>query len=71
METKKIYTATEARKNFFDILNRVLYGNERMFIKKYKSIAIMSEKSVSKIRIILCWIKIGGFKIKNKIVLLS
>ncbi|PIR43331.1 hypothetical protein COV24_03335 [candidate division WWE3 bacterium CG10_big_fil_rev_8_21_14_0_10_32_10] len=34
METKKIYTATEARKNFFDILNRVLYGNERMFIKK-------------------------------------
>lgn len=29
-----IIPATEARNNFFDILNRVLYGNEVIFIAK-------------------------------------
>lgn len=31
---KTLITATEARKNFFSILNRVLYGNEEIFVTK-------------------------------------
>lgn len=29
-----VYAATEARENFFNILNRILYGRETIYIKK-------------------------------------
>jgi antitoxin (DNA-binding transcriptional repressor) of toxin-antitoxin stability system len=29
-----LISATDARKNFFELLNRVLYGNEEIFVTK-------------------------------------
>ena len=35
--TMNIYTSTQARNNFFEILNRIIYGNEEIYIKKSNS----------------------------------
>lgn len=43
-----VIPATEARNNFFDILNRVLYGNEVVYIGKVGTKAMVRlEKSPS------------------------
>ena len=42
---KNISTATEARKNFFDIVNNVLYNNEDYYITKAGVKAVMVKVS--------------------------
>lgn len=31
---ESVFSATETRANFFDVLNRVLYANEKVFVRK-------------------------------------
>lgn len=41
-----VIPATEARNNFFDILNRVLYGNETVLISKAGTNTLVKVESV-------------------------
>lgn len=43
-----IINSTEARKNFFDLLNRVLYGDEDVYIKKAGSDYVVKLEKVKK-----------------------
>lgn len=48
-----ILSATDARANFFDILNRALYGGEDIYITKAGADKMIKLKTVSKSREIL------------------
>ena len=48
-----ILTATKARNDFFNILNRVIFGNEAVYVKKEGADSLVKIERVSKTESIL------------------
>ena len=64
MRMMKVFTATEARSNFFNLLNRVLYAGETIFIRKAGTDGVVKLESVPDGRMILKSIA-GSISVKD------